>query len=108
MNDKELFEKYDMPAEELFARIDHNELESEKITAPRYSYWKSVFRVFFRKKSNIVMLALLGVIIAMSYLYPTFVEYDKYGNVLDAATKHLRPLAAVSYTHLTLPTTPYV
>ncbi len=95
MNDKELFEKYDMPAEELFARIDHNELESEKITAPRYSYWKSVFRVFFRKKSNIVMLALLGVIIAMSYLYPTFVEYDKYGNVLDAASKHLRPLAAM-------------
>lgn len=95
MNDKELFEKYDMPAEELFARIDHNELESEKITAPRYSYWKSVFRVFFRKKSNIIMLALLGVIIAMSYLYPTFVEYDKYGNVLDAASKHLRPLAAM-------------
>ncbi|MCD7739390.1 MAG: ABC transporter permease [Lachnospiraceae bacterium] len=95
MNDKELFEKYDMSAEELFARIDHNELESEKITAPRYSYWKSVFRVFFRKKSNIVMLALLGVIIAMSYLYPTFVEYDKYGNVLDAASKHLRPLAAM-------------
>lgn len=95
MSDKELFEKYDMPAEELFARIDHNELESEKITAPRYSYWKSVFRVFFRKKSNIIMLALLGVIIAMSYLYPTFVEYDKYGNVLDAASKHLRPLAAM-------------
>ncbi len=95
MNDKELFEKYDMPAEELFARIDHNELESEKITAPRYSYWKSVFRVFFRKKINIVMLCLLGLIIVMSYLYPVLVEYDKYGNVLDAATKHLRPLAAM-------------
>ncbi|MCD8326399.1 MAG: ABC transporter permease [Lachnospiraceae bacterium] len=95
MSDKELFEKYDMPAEELFGRIDHNELESEKITAPRYSYWKSVFRVFFRKKINIVMLCLLGLIIVMSYLYPTLVEYDKYGNVLDAATKHLRPLAAM-------------
>ena len=36
--------------EELFSFVDHDELESEKITAPRYSYWQSVFRVFFRKK----------------------------------------------------------
>ena len=41
--------------EELFSFVDHDELESEKITAPRYSYWQSVFRVFFRKKINIVI-----------------------------------------------------
>ena len=41
--------------EELFSMVDHNDLETEKITAPRYSYWSSVFRVFFRKKINIVM-----------------------------------------------------
>ena len=34
---------------DLFAIVNHDDLESEKITAPRYSYWKSVFRVFFRK-----------------------------------------------------------
>ena len=34
--------------EELFSHYDNDELESEKITAPRYSYWKSVFRVFFK------------------------------------------------------------
>ena len=34
---------------ELFAPVNHDELESEKITAPRYSYWHSVFLVFFRK-----------------------------------------------------------
>ena len=46
--------------EELFSRVDNNELESEKITAPRYSYWHSVFRVFFRKKINIIVLAILA------------------------------------------------
>ncbi|MCD7806288.1 MAG: ABC transporter permease [Lachnospiraceae bacterium] len=95
MNNNELSEKYDMPMEELFSRVDHNELESEKITAPRYSYWRSVFRVFFKKKVNIFALCCLGVIILMTYLYPVFFEYDKYGNVLDAATKHLRPMAAM-------------
>ena len=49
--------------EELFSRVDHNDLESEKITAPRYSYWHSVFRVFFRKKINIVILAILAFVI---------------------------------------------
>ena len=45
-------DKYGLSKEELFARVDHSSLESEKITAPRYSYWHSVFRVFFKKKIN--------------------------------------------------------
>ena len=47
-------EKLVMTEEELFSRVDSNELESEKITAPKYSYWQSVFRVFFKNKINIV------------------------------------------------------
>ena len=76
-------EKFGMPEEELFAPVDHSDLESEKITAPRYSYWHSVFRVFFKKKINIIILAILGVLIAFTYLYPLFVEYDKFGNLMD-------------------------
>ena len=34
--------------EELFSIQSHSDEEAERITAPRYSYWKSVFRVFFR------------------------------------------------------------
>ena len=32
--------------EELFERVPQDEAAVEKITAPRYSYWHSVFRVF--------------------------------------------------------------
>ena len=88
-------EKFGMLEEELFAPVDHSDLESEKITAPRYSYWHSVFRVFFKKKINIIVLAILGVLIAFTYLYPLFVEYDKFGNLMDATTKHLSPSAAI-------------
>ena len=56
-------EELDMPEDELFSFIDNSTLDSEKITAPRYSYWHSVFRVFFRKKINIVILAVLAVIL---------------------------------------------
>ncbi len=90
------FEKYGMSDTELFSRIDHSDLESEKITAPRYSYWQSVFRVFFKKKINIIILSVLGVLLLFTYIYPLFVEYDKYGNLLNATAKHLSPSKALS------------
>lgn len=90
-------EKLGMTEEELFTRVDNNELESERITAPKYSYWQSVFRVFFRNKVNIVILLLLAAVIAFSYIYPAIVEYDPYVNIMDAASKHLTPGEAIDY-----------
>lgn len=84
-----------MTDEELFSHVDHSNLESEKITAPRYSYWHSVFRVFFRKKINIVILSLLAVILIFTYVYPLVAEYDRFANLLDPEAKHLSPIAAI-------------
>ena len=81
--------------EELFARVDHNDLDSEKIAAPRYSYWHSVMRVFFKKKFNIVILILLAIIVAFAYIYPMFSGYDKFGKVLVEGAKHLSPKQAI-------------
>ncbi|MBQ9119170.1 MAG: ABC transporter permease [Lachnospiraceae bacterium] len=89
------YSKLGMSEEELFARVEFDGSSSEKIAAPKYSYWQSVFRVFFRKKINIVILALLAVIIAFAYIYPTVVEYDKYANLMDSAAKHLSPKKAL-------------
>lgn len=89
------YSKLGLSTQELFSRVDHSDLESEKITAPRYSYWQSVFRVFFRKKSNIFMLALLAVVILFAYLYPAFTEYDRFGQLMNSSAKHLSPSAAI-------------
>lgn len=85
-----------MSEAELFAHVDHNDLESEKITAPRYSYWKSVFRVFFRKRINIVILTLFAIILAFTYIYPLMVDYDPFQNLMDSSAKHLLPGAALN------------
>lgn len=82
---------------ELFSLVDHSDAESEKITAPRYSYWQSVFRVFFRKKINIVILCLLAVVILFAYVYPAVTDFDPYKNLLDPAAKHLSPSAAIEH-----------
>ena len=39
-----------MTTEELFKLEDNSNVILEEINAPKYSYWKSVFRVFFSKK----------------------------------------------------------
>ena len=89
------YSKLGLSTQELFSPVDHSDLESEKITAPRYSYWQSVFRVFFRNKLNIVILSVLVILILFAYLYPTFSEYDRFGNVLNPDSKHLGPAAAI-------------
>ncbi len=88
-------DQYGLSDEELFAPVSHSALESEKITAPRYSYWRSVFRVFFRKKMNIVILCILFVVLILAYVYPATVDYNPFANLADAAAKHLRPAQAI-------------
>ena len=100
MTDKLInLDEFNMSDEELFAPVAQDELASERITAPRYSYWRSVFRVFFRKKLNIVALTLLGVLILFSYVYPAVIGYDAmvdpFLNLMDGTTKHLGPAAAI-------------
>ena len=91
-------DEFGMSDQELFAPVSHDKLASEKITAPRYSYWRSVFRVFFRKKINIIALSLLAVLIIFSYVYPAVIGYDAtvdpYINVLDCSATHLKPAQA--------------
>ena len=92
-------DEFGLSEEELFAPISHDKLASEKITAPRYSYWRSVFRVFFRKKVNIIALGLLAVLILFSYVYPMVIGYDAtvdpYIHVMDGSATHLKPMQAI-------------
>ncbi len=88
-------QEFNMSDEELFSQVDNNKLESEKITAPRYSYWKSVFRVFFRDKINIVLLALLFLVVVFAYIYPMCIQYDRFANINDLTAQHLTPSQAI-------------
>lgn len=85
----------DVNEAELFHFIDNNSINSERITAPRYSYWKSVFRVFFKKKINWVMLALLALIILMAFIYPLFAPYNPYESIDKLADFNLSPTQAI-------------
>ena len=81
--------------EQLFQRAPQDAAAVEKIVAPRYSYWRSVGRVFFSKKSNILVIAMMVLILVFTYIYPTFTGYDKFENIMDPEAKHLTPSAAI-------------
>lgn len=88
-------EEFGMSNEELFAPVSNDDAEAEKITAPRYSYWRSVFRVFFKNKLNIVFLSALAVVLLLSYVYPLLTEFDRFGQLLNSDAKNLSPSAAI-------------
>ena len=94
---EDFFKTCGLSEQELFAPVSHSDTESERIAAPRYSYWKSVFRVFFRKKINIIALCLLLFVILFAYIYPAVTTYDPYANLLDPNSKHLSPAQAMEY-----------
>lgn len=96
---EELFDlsNLNMSNEVLFEIVDNSNMVLEKITAPKYSYWKSVFRVFFSKKLNIIILILLAVVLIFTYIYPLFSNYNRFEYLLDNHSKHLYPLDAMKY-----------
>lgn len=85
--------------QELFSPAPAQPGEAEHISAPAYSYWSGVFRVFFQKKTNLLLLILLGIIVAFTYLYPAVIGYDSavdpYINLLDPDARHLKPAQAM-------------
>lgn len=85
--------------EELFAPAEEETGAEERIDAPAYSYWRSVWRVFFSKKMNFLLLGLLVLIVAFAFVYPAVIGYDPdvdpYLNLLDPESRHLSPGKAI-------------
>lgn len=85
--------------EELFSFVGEQHDAAEQIDTPKYSYWNSVFRVFFRKKINMILLILLAAVAIFSFIYPAVIGYDSavdpYVNLLDPGSKHLSPSQAM-------------
>ena len=82
--------------DDLFYFVDNNTVLSERITAPRYSYWKSVFRIFFKNKLNWVILVLLLILFLCAFILPAIYPYVENENVTEISWKNLTPWDAFS------------
>lgn len=68
---------------------------SEHISAPRYSYWRSVFRKFFSSKIAILMLLITLFVVLMSIFQPMISHYNPMvtPNINKPEMKYIRPNA---------------
>ena len=87
-----------------FQFVERDDFASETIDAPSYSYWKSVFRQFFKKKSTMFMLAVLVGILLMSFVYPMFsnFDYNDVSKVNDFTARLNPPSAKLSLVQITM------
>lgn len=77
----------------LFTFAEFDEKSSEHITAPRYSYWKSVWRTFIHKKFTVGVTIFMLVVIIFAIVQPTFSHYDPMyaPNINDPSMRFLGP-----------------
>jgi len=78
---------------DLFTFADFDEFESEHIAAPRYSYWKSVWRTFVKDKIAVFFSIVLIIVISFAMIQPMFSGYDPMvaPNINNASMKFLSP-----------------
>ena len=75
-------ERLDHELDNKFVLVETDATQSEKLAVEPYSYWKSVFRVFFHKKSAIVSLVIIGILLIMSLFVPSlFPEWYQESNI---------------------------
>lgn len=80
-------------SENKFKFVEIDASASEHITAPHYSYWKSVFRTFFKSKLAVVMLVMASIIFLMAMIQPLFSGYNPLSspNILDFSLRFNLP-----------------
>lgn len=79
--------------DELFTFADFDERRSEKINAPRYSYWKSVWKTFIKDKFAVAVTIIVILVVSFAMIYPTFSDYDPMvaPNINSPEKKYLSP-----------------
>ena len=81
----------------LFEFADFDELESEHIVAPRYSYWKSVWANFIKKKVAVVMAIVFFALLIFTFIAPMISIYDANTVRIDHPNRETRFLSPNSH-----------
>ncbi len=78
-----------------FTFVKADATASERISAPQYSYWRSVFRKFFSSKLAIFMLVVATVVILTAFIQPIFSGYSPTNmpNINNSSMRFIRPNA---------------
>ena len=82
-----------MPEKQLFSYAEYHAQAAEQIGYSEYSYWKSVWRNFLKKKMAVVMLVLFALIFVFTFVAGSISKYDVNNLRIDNSLMFTRPNA---------------
>ncbi len=72
-----------MPEKQLFAFVEYQAENAEKIAYSNYSYWKSVWQNFLKKKLAVGLLFVFFALFAFTFIAPLISQFDVYKLRID-------------------------
>lgn len=97
--DEKVFEKgrphvkkrSELPEDQLFARAEYHYQDAERTGYSQYSYWKSVWQNFLKKKSAVVMLIVFVLLFVFTFVAPLISRYDVTALRYDTKNAFIAP-----------------
>ena len=80
-----------MPEKQLFERADYKWEDAEKTGYSQYSYWKSVWKNFLKRKSAVVMLVIFAILFIFTFVAPYISKFDVNSLRYDSKIAFTRP-----------------
>lgn len=87
---REIYEK-NQNEDELFQFVEYNPEGAEKTGHSDYSYWKSVFKNFLKRKSAVVLSIIFFGLVIFSFIALAIGKYDYATLVVDSAKAFINP-----------------
>ena len=80
-----------MPEKQLFSYAEYRAQEAERIGYSNYSYWKSVWRNFLKKKAAVVMSLVFLTLFLFTFVAGAIGKYDVYNLRIDNSLMFIAP-----------------
>ena len=80
-----------MPEKQLFEFAEYQPQSAEKIGYSNYSYWKSVWQNFIKKKSAVIMMIVFFALFAFTFIAPLISKFDVRNLRIDSGLAFIRP-----------------
>lgn len=80
-----------MPEKQLFEFAEYQAQSAERIGYSNYSYWKSVWQNFIKKKSAVIMMIIFFALFAFTFIAPLISKFDVRNLRIDSSLAFIRP-----------------
>jgi len=80
-----------MPEKQLFARVKYQPQNAERTGYSNYSYWKSVWHNFLKKKAAVIMLLVFFALFIFTFVAGAISKFDVYNLRTDTAKMFISP-----------------